>query len=135
MRRRAFLFGSGSVLAVGDSAEGDQELLALGRELERLRRRCTRLRRKMERLDGKMEYDLAWSAWSEMIDRTSEVSASIHGRPVATLAGLQVKYQAIVFDLVENESGGFAPTSETMIENFAILLSQVANVHSWRGES
>jgi hypothetical protein len=107
--RRPLLLG-GAVLGLSATAAtvnsqppaappDDDHLLALGAQLDRLRRRGRRLRGKV-RPGGD---EPAWSRWSEVVTECAQLCDRIAKEPAESLAGLAVKYRALLWQLVEDD--------------------------------
>lgn len=91
-----------STAAGAEPAHGDQtdaELLALGSKFERLRRRARRLQRRVQHGDDTP----AWSRWSLAVDDCAELCEVIARSPADSIAGLAVRYHALLWELTEDD--------------------------------
>ena len=108
-------------------------LIALGQELKRLVRRCGRLQRQMHRLDDRADQilaersitqqlsnerrnpavdavrsevggDAAWQRWSHAASELESVAATIAKTPAHNLTDLLIKYRALRWALIEDDS-------------------------------
>jgi hypothetical protein len=72
---------------------------ALGTKLARIRRRVKRLSRQV-RPGGDT---ILWSRWSRAVSECAELCEQIAKSPVSDLAGLAIKYKALLWELVEDD--------------------------------
>ena len=108
-------------------------LIALGQELKRLVRRCSRLRCRMRQLDDRADEvmaergiaqhlsnrrrnpafdavrsevggDAAWQRWSNAVSELESVAAAIAKTPAHNLADLLVKYRALRWALIDDDT-------------------------------
>jgi hypothetical protein len=71
----------------------------LSHQLDRLRRRVKRLGRHMEPGGD----PILWSQWSRAVSECVELCEQIAKLPVKDLAGLALRYRALLWELVEDD--------------------------------
>jgi hypothetical protein len=101
-RRRLLLGGVAFGLTTTTASQAtsdDTRLLTLGTQLDRLPRRVRRLRAKV----GPGGDPTAWSRWSRAVSECAALLEQIAKEPAASLAGLAVKYRALLWQLVEDD--------------------------------
>ena len=74
-------------------------ILALGAKLDRLRRRVKRLGRHMQPGGD----PILWSRWSRAVSECVELCEQIAKLPVKDLAGLALRYRALLWELIEDD--------------------------------
>jgi hypothetical protein len=77
----------------------EDDILALGAKLDRLRRRVKRLGRKMHPGGD----PILWSRWSRAVSECVELCEQIAKLPVKDLAGLALRYRALLWELIEDD--------------------------------
>jgi hypothetical protein len=75
------------------------ELAALGHQLDRLSRRVKWLGRHMEPAGD----PILWSRWSRAVSEYVELREEIAKLPVTDLAGLALRYRALLWELIEDD--------------------------------
>jgi hypothetical protein len=98
-RRRLLLGGTALGLSATAAAPYEAHLLALGAQLNRQARRVRRLRARV-RPGGDAA---AWSRWSRAVTECAELCKQIARAPAHGLAGIAIKYRALVCQLVEDD--------------------------------
>ena len=77
----------------------EHDILALGAQLDRLRRRVKRLSKHAQPGGD----TILWSRWSRAVSECAELCEQIAKMRVKDLAGLAVRYRALLWELVEDD--------------------------------
>ena len=77
----------------------EHDILALGAQLDRLRRRVLRLSKHAQPGGD----TILWSRWSRAVSECAELCEQIAKMPVKDLAGLAVRYRALLWEIVEDD--------------------------------
>lgn len=77
----------------------DGDLTMQGAKLDRLQRRARRLGRQVQPGGD----PILWSRWSRAVSECAELCERIAKLPVHDLAGLAIKYKALLWELVEDD--------------------------------
>jgi hypothetical protein len=79
--------------------QNTDDIHALGAKLARIRRRVKRL----NRLAQPGGDTILWSRWSRAVGECADLCDQIAKSPVSDLAGLAIKYKALLWELVEDD--------------------------------
>ena len=77
----------------------EDDIHALGAQLDRLRRRVKRLGRQVQPGGD----TILWSRWSRAVSECAELCEQVAKLPVKDLVGLAVRYRALLWELVEDD--------------------------------
>jgi hypothetical protein len=102
--RRRLLLGGAALAASTRTAAGreqhdDQELAAMGEQLERLRRRVRRLQRRVRPGDDQV----SWARWSRSVAECEAIAEKIIAMKANGLRGVAIKYRALIWLLVDDD--------------------------------